>query len=238
MRAGGAGHPPRLRQALGQVHELLAGAAYERVNDRYHRFMNEHGKGNAEGVATPQVVGEVSRRVIHKGAKFDFEMLTFTTPGGKVLQREAVRHPGAVVIVPILEEKGRTSVVMIRNRRLALGEILLECPAGTMGDHGDEDPAQTAGRELIEETGYKAERLHSLGWFYTTPGMTNEKMHAFAATGLTHVGQALEEDENITVEIVPAAKAAGFVADGTLRDAKSMLAITLAERAGLLGNVG
>ncbi len=186
----------------------------------------------------------MSRRLIHKGKKFDFEMLTFTSPSGKKLEREVVRHPGAVVIVPILEEGGGgTGVVMIRNRRLALGdggEVLLECPAGTIGDHGDEDPAQCAARELIEETGYKAERLVSLGWFYTTPGMTDEKMHAFAAMGLTHVGQALEEDESITVEIVPTARAVAMVADGRdgqagLRDAKSMLAITLAQRRGLLG---
>lgn len=189
----------------------------------------------ARANASPLNTGEVSRRLIHKGAKFDFEMVSFTTPKGKTLQREAVNHPGAVVIVPILEQGGERSVVMIRNRRMAIGEILLECPAGTIGDQGAEDPAECAGRELIEETGYRAARLHALGWFYTTPGMTNERMHAFAATGLTHVGQALEEDESITVEIVPAAKALGFIGSGELRDAKSMLAITLAAKKGLIG---
>lgn len=197
---------------------------------------------HGRSATSPQIPGEVSRRLIHKGAKFDFEMLTFCTPGGKTLHREVVRHPGAVVIVPILDrtdDEGGRAVVMIRNRRLALGEVLLECPAGTIGDHGDEDPAACAGRELIEETGYQAQRLVSLGWFYTTPGMTNEKMHAFAATGLTHVGQALEEDESITVELVPMVRALAMIGgveeEETLRDAKSMLAIMLAERRGLLG---
>jgi ADP-ribose pyrophosphatase len=87
---------------------------------------------------------------------------------------------------------------------------------------------------LIEETGYQAARLHALGWFYTTPGLTNEQMFAFAATGLTHVGQKLEEDESIEVEVVAARRAVEMVGSGELRDAKSMLAILLAERAGLL----
>jgi ADP-ribose pyrophosphatase len=202
---------------------------------------------------TPEPSPRVVRRdTIHRGKKFDFEMLTVERPGeagkGKTLQREIVRHPGAVVVVPILEEWGRRRVVLIRNYRIAAEEHLHECCAGTIerprkpdGGFGPgEDPAACAARELIEETGYRAAALTPLGgpaggnWFYTTPGLTDERMHAFAATGLTHVGQKLEEDETIEVEIVDAREAVAMATTGRLRDAKSMLAILLADRAGLL----
>ncbi|HMN40015.1 MAG TPA: NUDIX hydrolase [Phycisphaerales bacterium] len=193
-----------------------------------------------------------ARSLLHRGKKFDFELLTVQRPSGKTLQRENVRHPGAIVVVPILdtEHAGNPprsggvprSVVLIRNFRISLQQPLLECCAGTIerprladGSFGPgEAPELCAARELIEETGYQAAKLHALGWFYTTPGLTDEQMFAFAATGLTHVGQKLEEDESIEVEVVPAARAVELVASGELRDAKSMLAILLAQRAGFL----
>lgn len=200
---------------------------------------------------TPRVVGRVP---LHRGRRFDFEMLTVEYPPAapgqpsRTLDRENVRHPGAVVVVPILEQAGRRSVVLIRNFRAAAGEYVLECCAGTLerprrdgGDFGPgEDPAVCARRELVEETGYRASSLVPLGgpaganWFYTTPGLTDERMHAFAATGLTLVGQALEADEDIRVEIIDAREALALIATGRLHDAKSMLALLLAERAGLL----
>lgn len=147
-----------------------------------------------------------------------------------MVTREVVRHPGAVVIVPVLRD-GR--IVLIRNFRIAVGEYTLECPAGTLGV--GEDPAVCAARELIEETGYQAESITGLGWFYTTPGLTDEKMHAFAATGLTEVGQRLEEDEDIQVVYVTEPEALRMIDSGELRDAKSMIAILKARSHGLLG---
>ncbi|MGE3106952.1 MAG: NUDIX domain-containing protein [Phycisphaerales bacterium] len=178
---------------------------------------------------------EISRRTIHKGRKFDFEMVNVRRRDGKTIEREVVRHPGAVLIVPILAD-GR--VVVIRNYRVAVGVRLVEFPAGTL-EHG-EDPASCAARELIEETGYKAATLAPLGWFHTTPGLTDEKMYAFAALGLEHVGQHLEEDEDIQVEQISGAEALAMLGTGsasrlgTWRDGKSMVAVILAQRAGYL----
>lgn len=175
-------------------------------------------------------------------------MVRIERPGRKPLDREMVRHPGAVVVVALLESPpgppmGQPALVLIRNTRWALSgkdgrpETLWECCAGTIerDAHGQsEDPLECARRELIEETGYRAEHWTSLGWFFTTPGMTDERMHAFFARGLSHVGQKLEDDEAIQVECVPVADAWRMVDRGELRDAKSMLAVALAARRGLI----
>jgi ADP-ribose pyrophosphatase len=184
-------------------------------------------KGSSATGASPFV--SLRRRTIHRGKKFDFEVVTVQWPGGRTLEREVVRHPGAVVIVPVLED-GR--VVLIRNDRIAAEATLYEFPAGTL--EPGEAPEACARRELIEETGYEAATMEPLGWFYTTPGLTDEKMHAFAATGLRQVGQDLEEDERITVEVVSAARAMEMLDKGELVDGKSMLALLLAQRRGLL----
>jgi len=200
----------------------------------------------------PTILG---RTLVRQGRKFDFELVKVAQPLGKTTDREIVRHPGAVVVVPILDEFRGRNVVLIRNFRFSVGEGLLECCAGTIerprvrdvgvgGSGGEsagfgpgEDPAPCAARELVEETGYLASTLTPLGdkgWFYTSPGLSDEKMFAYAATNLTHVGQQLEEDEHIQVELVPVANIVGLVTSGKIVDAKSMLAILLAERAGYL----
>lgn len=167
-------------------------------------------------------------------------MVTVARPNGRAVEREVVRHPGAVVIVPILEGKTPSDpkrVVAIRNYRISVGARLLEFPAGTL--EAGEDPSACAGRELIEETGYEAATLAPLGWFHTTPGLTDEKMYAFAATSLQHIGQDLEEDEDIEVVTLATTEALGMIDRGEIgasgwSDAKSMLALLLAERRGLL----
>jgi ADP-ribose pyrophosphatase len=179
--------------------------------------------------SSPAEPVECARRLIHKGRKFDFELVSVRTPRGATLEREVVRHPGAVVVVGTLEPD---NVVLIRNHRIAIGRSLLECPAGTL--EPPEPPETCARRELVEETGYQAATIEPLGWFYTTPGLTDEKMHAFLARGLRPVGQHLEEDEHITVQLVPVKTAMEMIDRGELTDAKSMLALLLARRRGLI----
>ena len=186
---------------------------------------NSTDAASGDAAGTPRIVG---RRTLHKGRKFDFEILT-VLQRGRETQRENVRHPGAVVVVPVLAD-GR--IVLIRNHRVSIQERLWECCAGTM--EPPEPPEACAARELIEETGYRAATFVPLGWFYTTPGLTDERMHAFVATGLEHVGQDLEDDESIAVEALPAAQVLKLIDSGELRDAKSMTAILLAVRRGVI----
>jgi ADP-ribose pyrophosphatase len=170
-----------------------------------------------------------TRTLIHKGRKFDLEMVEFPGQAGKTIRREIVRHPGAAVMLPLLDD-GR--VVLIQNHRPSLDRALYELPAGTL-DRG-EAPEACAARELIEETGYRAASLTPLGRFYTSPGMSDELMWAFAARGLTEVGQDLEEDERVTVHPTEARKALGMIETGELVDGKSMLTLLLAVRKGLI----
>lgn len=179
-------------------------------------------------MATPSPQGPPSRTLLHKGRKFDFELIEFAGGDGKPVRREVVRHPGAVVILPVLDD-GR--LVLIRNIRPSVDRALFELPAGTLEA---EPPEACASRELIEETGYRAATLAPLGRFYTSPGMSDELMWAFIATGLVHVGQDLEADERITVVEMPPAVVLGMMDAGELVDAKSMLTVLWAVRRGLI----
>ncbi len=190
----------------------------------------------------PPASPEVARDVIFHGAKYDFEQLTLRDKQGGEIKRQVVRHPGAAVILPILEQTSGVSttgvqIVFIRNYRFAPRVVLWELPAGTM-EHG-EDPMLTAARELEEETGYSAATLVPLGRFYTTPGMTDEMMHAYAAVGLRQVGQRLEADESITVHPIGVGEAMAMLDRGDLIDGKTVASLLLAERKGLFrGSVG
>jgi ADP-ribose pyrophosphatase len=171
----------------------------------------------------------IQRQLIHKGAKFDFEELAWIGREGKTIRRQVVRHPGAVIILPILPGG---DLLLIRSFRPATGQSLLEFPAGTL--EPPEPPETCAGRELVEETGYRAASLRPLGRFYTSPGLSDELMHAFVATDLSHVGQDLQEDEELEVITLSPARALDAIDSGELLDAKSILILLRAAREGLI----
>ena len=171
----------------------------------------------------------VEHEVLCRGSRFDFVRVRERLAGGGEVVREMVRHPGAVVIVAVT---GEGEVVVIRNRRVAVGSEVVELPAGTR--ESGEDPAVTASRELLEETGYRAGRVEALGRFWTTPGLTDELMLAYVASDLEFVGQRLESGERITAELVAAGRVWEMVDCGELMDGKSIAALTLAQRKGWL----
>jgi ADP-ribose pyrophosphatase len=164
------------------------------------------------------------RRVetVHEGSLFRVERLTWSDQQGRSIRREVVRHPGAVVIVPVLD---RDHLVMIRNYRVAVDDRLWEFPAGKL--ESGEKPMLAAHRELEEETGYRAASVRKLGEFYTSPGFADELMHAYVAEGLSHVGQRLESGEEIDVEVIERSDALRMVHDGRLRDGKSIAALLM-----------
>ena len=146
------------------------------------------------------------------------------TPKFKVVQKETasgttaiIRHPGAVVILPIFENG---NVCLIRNRRKAVDQVLIELPAGTL--EPNEPPAVTAKRELAEETGYRAEAIQPLFDYFVSPGILDERMHAFVATGLTPGPTNLMDDEEIETLVVPLTEALDWIQTGKIEDAKTI----------------
>ena len=143
-----------------------------------------------------------------------------TLPGGREVELDIVRHPGASAVVPFLDDD---TVLLIRQFRHAAGGTIYEVPAGKL-DPGD-TPERCAARELEEEAGQRPGRLESLGWIFTTPGFTDEVIHLFAAFELQPVARRPEDDEVIELAPTPFAEALAMVFRGELNDAKSALAL-------------
>ncbi len=146
-------------------------------------------------------------------------------PDGTSRYREIIEHPGSVVILPVVD---RDQVCLIRNHRVAVGQTLVELPAGTI-EPGD-DPLTTAVRELTEETGYTAGRWEKACEFFMSPGILHERMHLYIARELAPGKQALEPGEQIETFVVPFVEALAMVEDGRIIDAKTMLALLWYER--------
>jgi ADP-ribose pyrophosphatase len=167
---------------------------------------------------------------VYSGRILDLEVDRVRLPSGGKAFREVVRHRGAVVVLPILDD-GR--VVLVRQFRYPMGEVLLELPAGKL-DPG-EGPDRCAARELEEETGWRAEDIVDLGWFYTTPGFTDEVLHAFAATGLEPSGDHQPDpDEAIEIVTMTVGEALAACREGTVRDSKTIATILLAQLRGFI----
>ena len=155
-----------------------------------------------------------------KGARFNVHRITLTGDDGQAYDREVVRHPGAVVLLPILDD-GR--VVMIENTRPTVGETLLELPAGTR--EADEEAVVTAARELTEETGYTAGNLDLVHEFYSAPGICDELMHLYRATDLVAGDPQREATESIVNRISTREQIIEWISTGRIRDAKTFVGL-------------
>jgi ADP-ribose pyrophosphatase len=139
--------------------------------------------------------------------------------------REVVRHPGAVTILPLLED-GR--ICLIQNYRASVDRTLIELPAGTL--EPSESPKQTAARELTEETGFVAGNLQSLHEYYLSPGVLDERMHVFVATELSLDKPNREPDERIENLVVSIDEALAMVRDQRIQDAKTIASLLFYDR--------
>jgi|GEM_PF-189175 ADP-ribose pyrophosphatase len=157
---------------------------------------------------------------IHDSGFMKFRREDLLLPNGAQCRLDIIRHPGAACVVPIYKN---AHVVLIRQYRHAAGGFILEAPAGKL-DHG-ESPENCAAREVIEEAGVKAGRLHKLGPIFTTPGFTDEVIHLFAATDLSDVPAAPEADEIIDTIVMPLREALELAASGEIRDGKTLCAL-------------
>jgi ADP-ribose pyrophosphatase len=168
---------------------------------------------------------QLSSRRVYSGRiiNLDIDMVRF--PNGSTGELEIIRHPGAAAVVPFLSDPAGDDpqILLLKQYRYAAEEFLYEIPAGRL-DPG-EKPINCARRELVEETGCEAARIEHLYTFCTTPGFTDERIHAFMAVGLTRGESRHETDEFITVETMTLSHALGLIEKGEIKDAKTALSI-------------
>ena len=154
--------------------------------------------------------------------RFSVQRVSHQGSDGQLHQREVIRHPGSVVILPIVDTK---HVCLIRNYRVSVDQYLIELPAGTR--EPNEEPLQTASRELIEETGYRAGRMTPLASFYAAPGILDERMHLFVAEDLTMGTPQREANERIENVVVSWEQAFAMVRRNEIVDAKTIAGLLL-----------
>ena len=166
----------------------------------------------------------IEKQVLYDGRRIRLEVHHLLA-GQQRLAKEVCVHPGAVVILPLLDAQ---TLVLIRNRRYAVGQVLVELPAGTL--EKGEDPINCAGRELLEETGYLARRMKPMRSFYSSPGILTEKMHVFLAYDLQKQSQDLQDDEDIQVFTATLGEAVEMIHQGEIEDAKTIASLLMYER--------
>lgn len=146
-------------------------------------------------------------------------------PDGRAASREYIVHPGAVAVVPLLDD-GR--IVLLRQYRYPLQRVLLEIPAGKV-DAG-ESTAVCALRELREETGYTAREWAYAGILHNAAAYSTEGIEIWFARGLLAGPQQLDEGEFVELAVHSPAELDAFAADGTLTDAKTLIALLWLQR--------
>jgi ADP-ribose pyrophosphatase len=159
-------------------------------------------------------------KLLHRGRNFSFKTDEVQFPNGKTTTRDIVDHPGAVAIVPILED-GR--ILLVKQYRYSTGKELLEIPAGTL--EKGEAPDTCARRELREETGYTAGSMKKVLAMYMAPGYSNEVIHLYFATGLKAGESKTEEDEDIIIEAYGPDELLEMMEKNTIEDAKTIAGV-------------
>jgi ADP-ribose pyrophosphatase len=175
-----------------------------------------------------------SRRV-YTGRVLNLDIDQVRFPDSSTGELEIIRHPGASAVLPFLSEPSGPDpqILLIKQYRYAAEDFLYEVPAGRLDPN--EDPADCARRELMEETGCTAARIEPLYTFYTTPGFIDERIHGFMATGITRGESRREADEFMTLETLTLSHALELIRRGEIRDGKTTVLILFAAgfRAGL-----
>ncbi len=167
----------------------------------------------------------IESKTIYKGRIVNLSVDKVELPNGRVCELEMIRHQGAAAVVPVDDDR---NVLLVKQYRYASGGWLLEVPAGKLD--GGEAPEICATREVEEETGFKPGRLIPMGWVFTTPGFTDEKIWLFLARNLEPSKQELQTDEVLTVEKMPFSDAFNMALKGEIYDAKSVCALLRAPR--------
>lgn len=166
----------------------------------------------------------LSAEEIYNGRIIKVRKEKVSLPDGREASREIIGHPGGVGVLAV-DDDGM--VYMVTQYRIAAKQEMLEIPAGKL-EYG-EDPLECGKRELIEETGYKAEEFIPLGAYYATPGYCEEKLTLYLAKKLSYVGQKLDDGEFLNVSKHSIEELYKKVMENKIYDAKTAIAILKAK---------
>lgn len=162
---------------------------------------------------------------VYSGRAFSVREDTIRMEGGRTSRMDIVVHNPSVTVLPV---DAQDRIWFVNQYRYAIGEWVLELPAGVM--EPNELPDETAHRELREEIGMAARALHPLGDFFLAPGYSTERMYVFLASGLYPAPLERDLDERIEVVKVTRSRAYQMVENGEILDAKTLAAMLLAIR--------
>ena len=165
----------------------------------------------------------VSSRTVYRGPVFWVTTDHVLEPGGVKVRRDLIHHSGSIVVLAVDDSGKVPHVLLERQYRHAAKDFLWELPAGRI-DPGEQE-LQAAKRELIEETGYRADRWRRILKFYASPGFVAETMAVYLATGLRAGEAEPEDDEIIDTRMVPLPTAVKMILKGTIRDAKTISSV-------------
>src|ERR1700730_10858026 len=169
----------------------------------------------------------ISSKLAYKGKVFSVFSDKVEEPGGNINIRDIIRHNGSVVILAVDESKNPNDpdIVFERQYRHAAGQFLIELPAGRV--EPKEAPLAAAKRELIEETGYRAQRWKLLAKYFASPGFLGEWMQIYLARDIREGASTPEPDENIEVFRIPLSEALALVAANKIHDGKTLIGLML-----------
>ena len=165
----------------------------------------------------------VSSRTVYRGPVFWVTTDHVLEPGGVKVRRDLIHHSGSVVVLAVDDSISAPRVLLERQYRHAAKDFLWELPAGRI-DPGEQE-LQAAKRELIEETGYRADRWRRILKFYASPGFVAETMSVYLATGLKEGKAEPEDDEIIHKRMIPLPTVVKMILKGTIRDAKTISSV-------------
>lgn len=167
----------------------------------------------------------IGEETVHDGHIIRVVVGTYEGPDGDTFSRDVIRHPGAVAVLPLHDDG---TVTLVRQYRAPIESLLLEIPAGVRDVVG-EPTETTAARELAEEVGLEADTYQHLIAFHNAPGMSDEVVDVYVATGLREIASAAQgpEEEAMSIERHQLDDLVEMIADGQVTDAKTVIAVAL-----------
>jgi 8-oxo-dGTP pyrophosphatase MutT (NUDIX family) len=191
--------------------------------------MRRGARGYVDSVTSERDFERIGGETVYEGHIVTVEHNHYRYADGEEVERDVVRHPGAVGVVCVDDEH----VWLVRQPRQAVGDPdVLEIPAGKLDEEG-ESPLQTGQRELAEEIGKGAAQWESLGSFWTSVGILDEEVHLYLATGLYDQRAETEENERIEVVRWPLERLEELL--DTVKDSKSRIGLLELHRRRLAG---